>query len=377
MKFLQTRDDMRNCFKKTALLALALAPLASFAAEDGVKIYGRVDIGPLYQSNAKSGNTVTLDEVSGNRWGFIGTEDLGNGNSAFFRLESRFYLDSGSLRPYNGNATRLWGDKAWVGLRSKTFGALSAGRVLTVSNTINGGGDTEAMTDSIGSMTSRKGRTENQNDNGLFYESPWFSLASDSKLRVFAQYAMPEVPQDGKPWGVGAQFRMGKFLLDGGYEHGVYKDSKTVTTSTTTFAEDNKKNSMWVGGNYNFDTFILKSTFATSSGYIGNVPVASTDKSADYRMKTWSVSLNKSFGRWDLGLMGTRKTEIDTSGVQLPTLDKVAVGYWYNFSKQTKLMPTIAYERLSGGGYTGKNGYGLNKDQSGNLYVQLGLRTEF
>jgi hypothetical protein len=40
-------------------------------------------------------------------------------------------------------------------------------------------------------------------------------------------------------------------------------------------------------------------------------------------------------------------------------------------------MPTIAYERLSGGGYTGKNGYGLNKDQSGNLYVQLGLRTEF
>ena len=368
---------MRNCFKKTALLALALAPLAGFAAEDGVKIYGRVDIGPLYQSNAKDGNTVKLDEVSGNRWGFIGTKTSATGIQPFSVLKAAstwtaavFALTT-AMRPAFGAIRR------GLACAARHYGALSAGRVLTVSNTINGGGDTEAMTDSIGSMTSRKGRTENQNDNGLFYESPWFSLSSDSKLRVVAQYAMPEVPQDGKPWGVGAQYRMGKFLIDGGYEHGVYKDSKTVTTSTTTFAEDNKKNSMWVGGNYNFDTFTLKSTFATSSGYTGNVPVASTDKSADYRMKTWSVSLNKSFGRWDLGLMGTRKTEIDTSGVQLPTLDKVAVGYWYNFSKHTKLMPTIAYERLSGGGYTGKNGYGLNKDKSGNLYIQLGLRTEF
>lgn len=368
---------MSNFLKKPVLFALALAPLAGLAADSSVQIYGRLDIGPLYQSNAKDGNTVKLDEVSGNRWGFIGNEDLGNGNSAFFRLESRFYLDNGSLRPYNSNATRLWGDKAWVGLRSKTYGALSAGRVLTVSNTIDGGGDFEAMTDSIGSMTSRKGRTENQNDNGLFYESPWFDVSSDSKLRLFAEYAMPEVNQDGKPYGVGVQYRVGKLMIDTGYEHGVYKDSKTVTSTTTTFAEDNKKNSFYIGGNYNFDSFVLKSTFATSSGYTGNVPVAATDKSADYRMKTWSVSLNKSFGKWDLGLMGTRKTEIDVSGVQLPTLDKVALGYWYNFSKTTKFMPTIAYERLSGGGYTGKNGYGLATNKSDNLYIQLGFRKEF
>lgn len=366
---------MKNFLKKPVLLALALAPLAGFAADSSVKIYGRVDIGPLYQSNAKDGNTVKLDEVSGNRWGFIGEEDLGNGNSAFFRLESRFYLDNGSLRPYNSNATRLWGDKAWVGLRSKTYGALSAGRVLTVSNTINGGGDTEAMTDSIGSINSRKGRTENQADNGLFYESPWFDLSSGSKLRVVAEYSMPEVSKVGKPWGIGAQYRQGNFLIDGGYEHGVYKDSVTATGSTVAFTENNKVNSAWVGGAYDFGTFKLKSTYATSGGYTGNIAV--TDKSADYSMKTWSMSLNKSFGKWDLGLMGTRKLETSTSGVQQPTLDKLAVGYWYNFSKTAKLMPTIAYERLSGGGYTGKNGYGLAKDKSDNLYIQLGFRKEF
>ena len=45
--------------------------------------------------------------------------------------------------------------------------------------------------------------------------------------------------------------------------------------------------------------------------------------------------------------MGNRKEETNTSGVELPIVDKFAVGYWYNFSKRTKFMPTIAYERLS------------------------------
>ena len=352
----------RTSTKTWLAVAAALVPFVAAAEGGSVSIYGRADLGPLYQSNPKDGTSIKLNEISANRIGFIGSEDLGDGNSAFFRLEHRLYLATGAER----SGTRFWTDKAWVGIKSKTLGALSGGRVLTVGNTIVGGSDFEAMTDSIGSINSRKGRIENNMDNGLFYESPWFDLGDKTKLRGVAQYTIPVSELD-HPYSVGFQFRTGDFKWDAGYQHDVYKDALDPET------EDRLSNSMFTGLAYDFGSFVLKGTFANSKGYQGD-----TVDHSPYRMRTAALSLNKSFGKWDLGLMGTRKTETSTSGAVQPTLDKFAVGYWYNFSKRTKFMPTIAYERLSGEGYkSGSNGYGENKDKKDNLYIQLGLRHEF
>ena len=352
---------------RLTLLAAALILPTLGMADDGVRIYGRVDIGPIYESNPTGESNFRIDEVSGNRLGFIGTETLSKDLWAFYRLEHRFHLDDGTERSGRHNGTQFWTDKAWVGIGSKTYGALSAGRILTVGNSIVGGGDTEAMTDSIGSTNSRKGRIENNLDNGLFYESPWIQPGKGMKLRVKAHYALAEVDGIQNPYGLGVQWRSGKFLLDTGYQHDVYKDGSDPSK------EDRKSNSWFTGAGYDFDSFELKGTFATSRGYEGDV----SDHSP-YRMKTAQVSLNKDFGPWRLGVMIGRKTETSTSGTKQPNLDKVAVGYWYNFSKNTMLMPTIAYERKSGSAYkAGSNGFGEDKDKSGNLYLQLGLRHEF
>ncbi len=354
---------MRSIHRTAALATLAMLPFASMAADSDFRIYGRLDIGPLFQSNPKDGVKTRLNEVSANRLGFIGKEQLSKDLEAFFRLEHRFYLDSGMER----TGQRFWSDKAWVGLRSKTFGALSAGRVLTVGNSIVGGGDTEAMTDSIGSINSRKGRIENNMDSGLFYESPWVKPVGDMRLRLSAHYGLPEVANISKPYGVGLEFRQGPFLLDVGYQHDVYKDGSAPS------AEDRKSNSWFSGAAWDFGQYELKGTYAHSEGYKGVV----SDHSP-YRMTTASVSLNGHFGKWDLGLMATKKLEKNTSGVLQPEINKYAVGYWYNFSKRTKFMPTIAFERLSGPGYkSGSNGYGSKKDKRDNVYVQIGFRHEF
>lgn len=354
------RDKMPSYIRKTALIALALAPLAAFADEPPFKAYGRVDIGPLYQTNAKDGKELTLSDLSSNRLGFIGESKIGEGLTAFFRLEHRFYLGTGIEK----TGKRFWSDKAWVGIRSETLGALSAGRTLTVGNTIVGGSDSEALPDSIGSVNSRKGRIENNIDNSMFYESPWMQPAGDTKLRGFAQIAQGANGE--QPYGVGFQLRNGPLKFDAGYQHDVSKDGSAPEL------EDRKSNSVFMGAAWNFGATDLKGTYATSKGYKGEVSDFSK-----YRMTSTSVSLNRNFGKWDLGLMANHKTETDTSGKVQPSIDKFAVGYWYSFTKTEKFMPTIAYERLSGAYKSGTNGYGEKKNKKDNLYIQIGFRKEF
>ena len=76
------------------IIALAVAGLVSGAAfaQSNVVIYGIADAGYVYASkntadNVKSQSRIYSGGQSGSRLGFRGTEDLGNGLSANFRLE--------------------------------------------------------------------------------------------------------------------------------------------------------------------------------------------------------------------------------------------------------------------------------------------------
>jgi predicted porin len=113
--------------KKTTL-ALAALSVASGAAhaQSSVTLYGLVDEGLVYVNN-QSGHanleTVT-GPTSGSRFGLRGTENLGGGLSAIFTLENGFDTSNGKM--LQGN--RLFGRQAFVGLSSKSYGALTLGR---------------------------------------------------------------------------------------------------------------------------------------------------------------------------------------------------------------------------------------------------------
>ena len=135
------------------LIALAVAGLASTAAfaQTNVTIYGLVDYGYSYRWDGKSlgnqipgANTGTPNTQSqlnggqslGNRIGFKGTEDLGNGLKAVFLLEQGFMLDTGMQQTANSQFTR----QAYMGL-SGNFGTAVGGRLYSPHYTFVSGLD--------------------------------------------------------------------------------------------------------------------------------------------------------------------------------------------------------------------------------------------
>jgi len=118
--------------KTTAALGVALLALSaqSAFAQSSVTLYGIVDTSVRYLSNANSANDglvqMTQGPITGSRWGLKGSEDLGNGLSAIFRLENGFNMWNGQL----ASANTLFNRTAYVGLKSQ-YGTVTLGRQQT------------------------------------------------------------------------------------------------------------------------------------------------------------------------------------------------------------------------------------------------------
>ncbi|MFL9965555.1 porin [Paraburkholderia sediminicola] len=114
---------------KTAVCTAAVlyACTVSIAqAQSSVTLYGIIDNGIAYTNSVASSITAKGAQRwsaatgfgSGDRWGFYGTEDLGGGMAAVFRLESGFSGINGT----SSQGGRLFGRQAYVGVSNKTYG---------------------------------------------------------------------------------------------------------------------------------------------------------------------------------------------------------------------------------------------------------------
>lgn len=121
---------LRTPIRSGVALALASLPAVSHA-QSSVTLYGILDAGITYVSNTGGSHVVRFDDgISyGNRWGIKGTEDLGNGLSAVFVLESGFKLGTGRLA-FGGSQ---FGRQAFVGL-SSPWGTVSFGNQLDMTD---------------------------------------------------------------------------------------------------------------------------------------------------------------------------------------------------------------------------------------------------
>ena len=111
-----------------ALAALALAAAGSAQAQSNVQVYGLLDVGADYVSdasaNGKSVTRVSSGGMNTSRWGVRGQEDLGGGLKAVFQLEGGIFMDTGA------QDGALFKRQAWVGLEGK-LGRLVLGRSFT------------------------------------------------------------------------------------------------------------------------------------------------------------------------------------------------------------------------------------------------------
>lgn len=109
-----------------AAVVLVTASASVGAQTSGVTIYGTIDLGVTRVSNIAGGSMTRLDDSisQGNRLGFRGREDLGDGLEAFFNLEQGYAADTGALRQGGLGFGRM----SIVGLAHRSYGEVSLGR---------------------------------------------------------------------------------------------------------------------------------------------------------------------------------------------------------------------------------------------------------
>lgn len=161
-----------------AAIAAALAPAAVMAEASNVTIYGRIDYGFMSRGgddrgNAQAGqngrqNAFEDGIAGGNRIGFRGNEDLGNGLKAIFEIEFGFNGDTNGVA---GTFNR----HSWVGLEG-AFGTVLGGRVDGARYSFVGQYDpfknrTVANAGSLFGVTSGLGQA-GRADNAVVYITP-------------------------------------------------------------------------------------------------------------------------------------------------------------------------------------------------------------
>ncbi len=121
--------------KKHLLALAALATVSGVAAAQSVTMYGIIDTGIYTTNNGIGGQSAT--HMASGTWlpsliGFTGTEDLGGGLKANFKLESDLNSAKGGVgngQAFGSSATSLFDRIATVGLTT-SYGSVDLGRQI-------------------------------------------------------------------------------------------------------------------------------------------------------------------------------------------------------------------------------------------------------
>ena len=167
-------------------------------------------------------------------FGLMGKEDLGGGLQAVFRLESGFGASKGRT---NGDA--LFNRRSYVGLSSPTWGTLTAGKNLFISNDVWFLDPTGQQF--IGSATLVRGRNWPGANNIVEYQSPTWG-----GFQIGLQTGLGEQPgsfSNGRRDGVSAVYKTGPVEVRAIYD--VIRDGNGKFSDIFNFSKE-----ATIGGTY-------------------------------------------------------------------------------------------------------------------------------
>jgi predicted porin len=187
-------------------------------------------------------------------FGLKGTEDLGDGLHALFKLEQSFLLNNGA-QAFAGSA---FGSQACVGLQSDTYGTVTFGRQFDVVNDLVG-----PMTSSYntwgGSIAAHPFENDNLAANSVIindsvkYASPVVHGVTFETMYSFSNKAGQFA--NNRSYGFGLSYAQGPLNLAAGYLqlNNAGNGSGAVTTSDTSGNFIAERQRVWsLGGNYTF-----------------------------------------------------------------------------------------------------------------------------
>jgi predicted porin len=200
--------------KKTMIAGILAATLtgAVHAQSSNVQIYGLIDTGVIGASNSGTANGQVNAVVSGihsaSHLGFRGTEDLGGGLKAGFKIESQIQADDGSNGKSNstGSANNTFARGVSVNLADASWGRVEIGRQdnaawstyssLDARRHSNFGGNPVMLSDGSsfgGTATSKTGLNRytggSHVSQAIRYDTPTFAGFNATYARMFGNVA--------------------------------------------------------------------------------------------------------------------------------------------------------------------------------------------
>ena len=336
--------------KKKILACAVAAAFATGAVAAEVTIYGDVNTGFVYnytkEGNQESTNSFKMESgISGaSRWGVKGGEDLGNGYSVSFDLQSGFDSDTGMMK-YD----RLFGREVRLTVAGP-FGELSFGRMGTMTSSAGtydifqgtadlfDGGWTSAI------ATSNFFYDVTRADNMVTYATP--TMAG---VKGYVQYSFKvdndatgtEGKNSSKRYaGVGVTYENGPLSLVAVY------DSVLNPTADPVAKKDGRAFSF--GGNYDFGAAKLYAAYqyGKSQNFAGGVDTYK-DRETQVKGHNFGLGVAVPVGVGTVNFAGyytTAKSE-NNSDNTVKTYN-VAATYTYPFSKRTSVYAGVGYLQI-------------------------------
>ena len=363
--------------KKTLAAVAVLGAFAGSALAADVQLYGLVDMGVRYLSsdmdvNAAGQGVESTDKFSmesgmqsGSRFGFKGTEDLGNGLTVGFILENQFSGDDGALK--DGLMFRR---EATLFLQGG-FGKLALGRM----GSINGGtsswgkhGVMSAFGTSWGSYAAQADTVFGGSglwDNTIAYETHDFA-----GFKVFAQYGMGNAVDENNSvenestsdryYAIGASYANGPLNLY------LAVDSINYATAGKAISNGSDIDDAWtvrLGGNYDFEVVqIFAGAAYFDEAQLSTFAGAGTDWAKAYlgsadslKIKGWSLGVSGSIpAAGGKVLVGAAYMDAEAADSMESTYKDaevsrwiVSAGYDYPLSKRTDVYGVVTYNQDS------------------------------
>lgn len=235
--------------RKMAILALG-ACCVPFAAQAEAVMYGFISaaIESVKTSGATNGGNVgsqtrVSDQTS--RIGFKGSENLGDGNTAIWQVESAVKFTGGGIG-LNGTTSTLGSRNSFVGLDNKTYGTVQMGYYESAYRrftTLNVGTDlmanTTAGTDVALNYQGVVNRGDARLKNSVHYTTKsWNGFQAGLSWGADEDSSHYTTTGAQQRWSLGGQYSNGGFIAAAGYDRqNNLAATLSTTLSGTTFAE--------------------------------------------------------------------------------------------------------------------------------------------
>lgn len=339
---------MKKITGAAAALACALGALPALPAHaqssGSVQLYGLV--GVYVDSLKRSDMSASLKQVGSGGlttsfWGVRGKEDLGEGNSAVFALESFFQPDTGGL----GRSSKdgAWSRNAYVGLSNRGMGTLTLGRqtnpTYSAMQLVNPFGSSVVFSPLVlQTFVSGYGGAivgDTVWDNTLKYQSPNVAGFSGSLI-----YGLGEVV------GQTSTSNLGAHLV---YDRGGLTAVLSAQRNRTAVAAPATEQFAYLGG------LAYDAKWAKLYGAFARVHSLGSELAT----RTWSLGSSMPLSARGAFLFDWARTERQTAGGAQTTRHTSTAGYDYVFSKRTDAFAVYSIDRLTGYGSGDTVGVGI------------------